>query len=119
ENGNNAEGRSYAPRQGGFNKPNYTKDGQRSYNKPNRDGASSDRPRSNYGDRPNRSEGGNSEGRSYAPREGGFKKPFNKDGAKRSEGGFKKPFSKDGAKRSNGPRDGAEKRISQKRPAAR
>lgn len=140
EGGNGGE-RSYAPREGGFNKPHYTKDGERSYNKPRTEGGY-DRPRSNYGDRPQRSEGGeqrsynkpreggNSEGRSYAPREGGFKKPFNKDGAGRSEGGFKKPYSKDGAKRSegggfkrsgaapSGNKSGAVKRVAQKKTFA-
>ncbi len=87
-------------KEGGFKKPY------------NRDGAQSDRQRSNYGDRPQRSEGGY-----QGNREGGFKKPYNREGAQsdrprsnygdrpqRSEGGsqgnrdggFKKPFKRDG-----------------------
>lgn len=135
-------------KEGGFKKP-WNRDkadgGQRQYN----------------GDRPFRKEGGeqrswnksrengNGEGRNYGPREGGFndryrkqgdgqrtesgfKKPYNKDGAKRSEGGFKKPFNKDGTKRTEGGfkkpfaakggkpggnRNGAEKRMRQKNNA--
>jgi superfamily II DNA/RNA helicase len=65
------------------------------YKKPfNRDGAQSDRPRSNWSDRPQRSEGNGYQGN----REGGFKKPYNRDGAApRTEGGYKKPFNRDGA----------------------
>ncbi len=103
-------------KEGGFKKPY------------NRDGASSGRPRSNYGDRPRTAEGGY-----QGNRDGGFKKPFNRDGASsdrprsnygdrpqrteggRSEGyqasrdgGFKKPYNRDGASndrpRSNGDR---------------
>ncbi len=102
-------------KEGGFKKPF------------NRDGASSDRPRSNYGDRPQRSEGnrdsapranyGDRPQRSEGNRDGGFKKPYNRDAAQgdrprsndsrpfnrdggqqpRSEGGYKKPFNRDGA----------------------
>lgn len=121
--------RSYnKPRtEGGYNRPRTEGGEQRSYNKPRTEGGerSFSRPRTEGGNSEGRSfkprtEGGNSEGRSYAPREGGFKKPYNKDGANRSEGGgFKKPFNKDGAKRFDGAKSGAEKRIGQKRPAAR
>ncbi len=105
--GNTGEGRSFKPRsEGNF-----------------------DRPRSATGDRPFRKEG---EFKSRDDRgnrsEGGFKKPYNKDGAKRAEGrfekregGFKKPFSKDGGFKKQGgnnnagPRSGAQKRITQKK----
>ncbi len=75
-------------RDGGFKKPY------------NRDGASNDRPRSNYGDRPQRSEGGGYQGnRDNNRSEGGFKKPYARDGERpRTESaGFKKPFNRDGA----------------------
>lgn len=53
-----------------------------------RDENSSDRPRSNYGDRPQRSEGNRSEG--------GFKKPFKRDENRSERSGDARPFRKDG-----------------------
>lgn len=73
-------------KEGGFKKP-FNRDGDR-------DGGQ----RSNYGDRPQRSEGN---GGYQGNREGGFKKPYNRDGnrdgGQRSEGGYKKPFNRDSA----------------------
>ncbi len=121
EGGNN-EGRSFKPRtEGSYDRPR-TNNGDRPFRKEggyqgNRDGNSQGGERSYNKPR----EGGNSEGRSYAPRssEGGFKKPYNKDGAGRSEGGFKKPYNKEGGfkKREGGgtaPKSGAVKRIAQR-----
>lgn len=135
--GGNGEGRNYAPREGGFNDrfrkngEGRTQGGERNFNKPRTEGGY-DRPRTENGDRPFRKEG-DFKSRDGNRSEGGFKKPYNKDGAKRAEGGFKKPFNKDGVKRSEGGfkkpfaakggkpggnRNGAEKRMRQKNSAA-
>ncbi len=108
-----SEGGDFASNPDSYKRTNFGERKEGGFKKPyNRDGASNDRPRSNYGDRPQRKEGGRSEGyqgNRDSNREGGFKKPFNRDGAKpRTEGGFKKPYNRDGAQndrpRSNGDR---------------
>ena len=113
-----SEGGYQGNREGGFKKPYQKREGgdfasnpdsykrtnsgerkEGGFKKPyNRDGASSDRPRSNYGDRPQRSDSASRSEGYQGNREGGFKKPYNRDGAApRTEGGFKKPYNRDNA----------------------
>lgn len=148
--------RNYGPKKDGFNsrKPfgrgdrparkegGWNPDGgfERS-SEPRTEGAFDSRPRRDYNDRPQRSEGGERNYNSDRPqrsegyqgnRDGGFKKPFAKrqdsyasnpdsykrtNSGERKEGGFKKPYNRDGAFNDRPQRsEGGERNYNSDRP---